>query len=79
MNEIHCQTDEAGHCITCSDEAQSARVLHIYQNQTMALVALDNTTTREVDISLVEDVTPGDLMLVHGGVAIARLEEDSNE
>jgi hydrogenase maturation factor len=29
----------------------------------------------EVDITLVEDVAPGDLLLVHGGVAIARLEE----
>jgi hydrogenase maturation factor len=28
----------------------------------------------EVDITLVEDVAPGDLLLVHGGVAIARLE-----
>src|SRR5690348_402908 len=29
----------------------------------------------EVDITLIEDVVPGDLLLVHGGVAIARLEE----
>lgn len=29
----------------------------------------------EVDITLVEDVTPGDLLLVQGGVAIAHLEE----
>src|SRR5579884_4038487 len=29
----------------------------------------------EVDITLIEDVVPGDLLLVHGGVAIAQLEE----
>jgi hydrogenase assembly chaperone HypC/HupF len=29
----------------------------------------------EIDITLVEDVAVGDLLLVHGGVAIACLEE----
>jgi hydrogenase maturation factor len=76
MNERYCQEE---HCITCSDEAQEARVLHIYQEQETALVALDNTMTDEVDISLVEHVIPGDLLLVHGGVAISRLEEGDHE
>ncbi len=31
----------------------------------------------EVDITLIEDITVGDLLLVHGGVAIARLQEGS--
>ena len=76
MNEQYCQTE---HCITCSDEAREARVLHIYQERETALVALDSMTADEVDISLVEHVIPGDLLLVHGGVAISRLEEDDNE
>jgi hydrogenase maturation factor len=29
--------------------------------------------TEEIDITLVESVAPGDLLLVHGGVAIANL------
>ncbi|GHO97347.1 hypothetical protein KSF_073950 [Reticulibacter mediterranei] len=76
MNERYCQAE---HCITCSDEAREARVLHIDQEQETALVALDSTTTDEVDISLVEHVIPGDLLLVHGGVAISRLEEGDHE
>jgi len=76
MNERYCQVE---HCITCSDEAWEARVLQIEQDQATALVALDSTTTDEVDISLVEHVIPGDLLLVHGGVAISRLEEGDNE
>ena len=76
MNEPYCQAE---HCITCSDEAREARVLQIDQEQAMALVALDGTTTDEVDISLVEHVIPGDLLLVHGGVAISRLEEGNHE
>ncbi len=76
MNERYCQAE---HCITCSDEAREARVLQIDQEQATALVALDSTTTDEVDISLVEHVIPGDRLLVHGGVAIARLEEGDHE
>jgi hydrogenase maturation factor len=30
-------------------------------------------TTEEIDITLVDSVDPGDLLLVHGGVAIANL------
>ena len=33
--------------------------------------------TEEVDITLVEDVVPGDWLLVHGGVAIANVEHHS--
>ena len=33
--------------------------------------------TEEVDITLVEDVVPGDWLLVHGGVAIANVENHS--
>jgi hydrogenase maturation factor len=75
MNERYCQAE---HCITCSDEAREVRVLQIDQGQATALVELDSTTD-EVDISLVEHVIPGDLLLVHGGVAIARLEEGNHE
>ncbi len=32
---------------------------------------------QEIDITLIENITVGDLLLVHGGVAIARLQEGS--
>jgi hydrogenase maturation factor len=61
-------------CITCSDEALSARVMQVDQETGFALVAIGGHT-EEVDISLVDAVAPGDSLLVHGGVAIARLDE----
>jgi hydrogenase maturation factor len=67
-----CSLTENDHCVTCSDEALEARVLRIDQASGMALVAVENATA-EVDVSLVEEITPGDLLLIHGGVAIAKL------
>jgi len=69
-----CMLDEEGHCITCTDEAQPARVLHIDQELGTALVEFKGET-EEVDITLVEEVEPGDWLLVHGGVAIANIAD----
>jgi hypothetical protein len=67
-----CTPDEYGHCITCSDEAQHARVLSVDAATGLALVVV-NDVTGEVDTMLVDDVAQGDLILIHGGVAIAKL------
>jgi len=67
-----CHPDAEGHCVTCSDEALPARVLQIDQETGLALVEIKDTT-EEVDVTLVEAVAPGDQLLVHGGVALARL------
>ena len=67
-----CVLDEQGHCITCSDEALPARVLRIDQELGTALVEIKDET-EEIDITLVEEVVPGDWLLVHGGVAIANV------
>jgi hydrogenase maturation factor len=72
-----CELDAEGHCITCSDEAVAVKVLHVEQESGMALVEVEEKT-EEVDITLVEHVAPGDMLLVHGGVAIALLEEANN-
>jgi hydrogenase maturation factor len=69
-----CELDVSGHCITCSDEALPARVLQVNQEVGLALVALEDRT-EEVDITLVEQVAPGNVLLVHGGAAIALLDE----
>jgi hypothetical protein len=70
-----CELDADGHCVTCSDEALTARVLRVDQETGIALVEIvaEKYTTEEVDITLVESVDPGDLLLVHAGVAIANL------
>ena len=63
------------HCITCSDEAVTVRVLSVDQGSALARVAVGGAT-EEVDISLVEAVAPGDILLAHGGVALAHLSGD---
>jgi hydrogenase maturation factor len=73
----HCELDAGGHCITCSEEALHARVLRVDQEAGLAVVTIKDTS-EEIDITLVESVAPGDVLLVHGGVAIARLDEVSN-
>lgn len=73
-NEGSCVLDAEGHCITCSDEALSASVLRVDQETGIALVAVGNEQS-EVDITLVEEIVPGDWLLVHGGVAIATIEK----
>jgi hydrogenase maturation factor len=75
MNNMGCKFDAEGHCVTCSDEAIPVTVLHIYQDTGVALVATQDNKTEEVDITLVENAVPGDLLLVHGGTAIASLPE----
>jgi hydrogenase maturation factor len=67
-----CELDAEGHCITCSDEALPAKVLSVDSETGLALVMLRDET-EEIDITLVEGVVPGDMLLVHGGVAIAHL------
>jgi len=67
-----CETD---HCLTCSDEARPVKVLHVNQKTGLALVLVDGRT-EEVDITLVEKVESGDTLLVHGGVAMSRLNEE---
>lgn len=64
-----CTIDEE-HCITCGDTLLSTRVLSIQQERRCALIESEDST-QEVDISLVDEVAPGDFILVHGGVAIA--------
>jgi hydrogenase maturation factor len=75
--DVSCTLDDQGHCITCSDEALQVRVLYVDEEHGLAQVTL-NGTEEEIDISLVDSIAAGDLLLVHGGVAIARVDEASN-
>lgn len=68
-----CERDAAGYCITCADEALPARIERVDQEAGMALVTVADMT-QEIDITLVDDVVPGDQVLVHGGIAIARID-----
>ncbi len=70
-----CELDVNGHCITCSDEALAASVLRVDGENGLAQVTIEGSEAEEeIDITLVDDIVPGDMVLVHGGVAIARIE-----
>jgi phosphoheptose isomerase len=58
-------------CVTCSDEGRLAEVVHLAG--TTAHVRT-GTGTEDVDLSLVGAVAPQDLLVVHAGMAITRLD-----
>ena len=60
------------HCVTCSDEGIEMNVLETRQSG-LALCADADGGQSEVLTDLVGAVVPGDGVLVHAGVAIARL------
>lgn len=67
-NAVSCSLDDA-YCITCSDEAVQAQVLQVDEQTGLAVVQIGEAT-EEVDTTLLETVRPGDILLVHGGVAL---------
>ena len=66
-----CATDHG--CITGADEGVEVTGLAAAHDG-LAACADGNGVSGEVDVALVGDVAPGDALLVHAGVAIARLE-----
>ena len=60
---------EQEHCITCSDEGVPMRVLALEE------AGLARCDGGDVMTDLVGPVAPGDTLLVHAGVALARLDE----
>lgn len=69
-----CAPDAAGHCITCSDEGTPMRVLAATDDG-LAICCDDGGQQSEVMTALVGEVAPGDVLLVHAGTALVRLEE----
>jgi hydrogenase maturation factor len=60
-------------CITCGDVAVPMRVLRLGDDG-LADCETDDGQASEVEVGLLEDVAPGDQVLVHACVAIQRLE-----
>lgn len=73
MENIRDCTEE--HCLTCSDALLVVRVKELRKEKGLALVEVDGQR-EEVDISLIERVRLGDILLVHGGVALTRQTEN---
>lgn len=69
---IVCADDD--HCVTCSDAADPLRVVCVDPTRELAVCEDQHGTGCEVMIDLVAPVVCGEVLLVHAGVAIARLE-----
>jgi hydrogenase maturation factor len=67
-------TDEV--CITCSDEGRVVEVVSTGDDNTAVVLALGHQET--VDITLVGDPVPGDLLLVHAGTAITTISDGAS-
>jgi hydrogenase expression/formation protein HypC len=64
-------TPDRADCPTCADEAVTARVLAVRDGD--AVVDVGGLRDR-VAVDLVPDAAPGDLLLCHAGIALARVE-----
>jgi hydrogenase maturation factor len=60
-------------CVTCSDEGRVAEVADVLDAGRAEVLAAGHLET--IDVSLIEPVTAGDLVLVHAGVAITSCAE----
>ena len=67
---------EPERCITCSDEAVEAEVVAVSGIEAIVRVA---GIEESVGVDLVRDAGPGDVLLCHAGVALARLERATGE
>lgn len=66
-----CTLDQDG-CVTCGDLAVPVRVLEVRGGMALCEDRVGNRA--EVAVEFVPGAAPGDVLLVHSGVAIARVE-----
>ena len=62
------------HCITCGDVGDPSTVVAVDHDRELALCDGADGERRTVEIALVAPVAAGDVLLVHAGTAIARLD-----
>jgi hydrogenase expression/formation protein HypC len=67
--------DLGDECITCGDVAVPLRVLAVDEDRGLALCADESGRHETVEIALVAPAVVDDVLLVHAGTAISRLEE----
>jgi hydrogenase maturation factor len=71
MTALPPRCDDAGHCITCGDEAVPLTVVKVDSERELALCENQAGERTTVEVALVAPVAPGDEVLVHAGTAIA--------
>lgn len=62
-------------CVTCRDVGEAVRV--VWSDSTSASCEKADGTLLEVATDFVAPLHPGEMLLVHAGVAISKLEADS--
>ena len=62
-------------CITCGDVGDPSTVVAVDSDRELALCTGPEGDRSTVEIALVAPVVPGDVLLVHAGTAIARLDD----
>ncbi len=71
MPDGYCTLDHDG-CVTCSDAGIPVRVVSLEGYDALCEDAVGNKT--EIAVDLVAPVTTGEVLLTHGGVAIAKVQ-----
>ena len=67
-------TDEV--CVTCSDEGRLGEVLFEPADATSSALVRTANGEEWVDVTMLGDVAPNDLILVHAGAALTRLSDE---
>jgi hydrogenase maturation factor len=62
------------HCITCGDDGVPMTVVRVDESRGLALCEQTDGTRATVEIALIEAVAPEDVLLVHAGTALTRLD-----
>jgi hydrogenase expression/formation protein HypC len=70
--DSYCTLDHDG-CVVCSDVGIPLRVVSIEGDDALCEDAVGNWT--EIAVELVAPVTVGEVLLTHGGVAIAKVQK----
>lgn len=69
-----CDDDQGIVCITCSDRLSSVRVEWVSADGAV-IRGFEDGAVRDIAADLVDGVHVGDVVLVHGGVALQRAAE----
>lgn len=62
------------HCVTCGDDGVPMTVVRVDAARVLALCEDAGGARHAVEVALVEPVARGDVLLVHAGTALGRLE-----
>jgi hydrogenase maturation factor len=62
------------HCITCGDDGVAMEVVRVDGDRGLALCEHEDGVRETVETALVDQVALGDVLLVHAGTALTRLD-----